>query len=70
MKNVGHDGDEERFPLTHVRNDHDGDKFPINVILRPFDCACMVFWCAFLRSYEEPGWRDIDWHLPHGGQTP
>ena len=39
MKNVGHDGDEERFPLTHVRNDHDGDRFPMDVILRPFDCA-------------------------------
>jgi len=22
--------------------------------------ACMVFYGSFLRSYEEPGWRDID----------
>jgi len=35
-------------------------------VLRP---ACMVFGCSFLRSDEELGWRDIDWHLPHGGQT-
>ena len=38
-------------------------------LCEPFDMACMVFYGSFLRSDEEPGWRDIDWHLPPGGQT-
>lgn len=31
--------------------------------------ACMVLRCSLLRSYEELGWRDLDKHLPPGGQT-
>ena len=42
---------------------------PLANLFEPFDMACMMFCSAFLGSYEEPGWRDIDMHLPHCGQT-
>src|SRR3989338_1053406 len=35
---------------------------------KPAKQACMVF-TALPGVQEEPGWRDIDRHLPHCGQT-
>ncbi len=49
----------KRFPISSLL------KTPSFILREP----CMVFCCTFLRSYKELRWRDIECHLPLGGQT-